>query len=83
MTEDEQVAQYVIREAIESADFDTAMIRLTACLPFSLDTVTQAFKQWVNTTTLPWQVAVDYCMDRVVRGKSLPFQIGNNKEQRQ
>lgn len=66
MTEDEQVAQYVIREAIRSADFDTAMIRLTACLPFDPDTVTQAFKQWVNTTTLPWQVAVDYCMDRAV-----------------
>lgn len=60
---------------ITSADFDTTMIQLAACLPFSLNAVTQAFKQWVNTTALPWQVAVDYCIDRAIKGKSLPFTV--------
>jgi hypothetical protein len=57
------------------SEFERGMNSLTAVIGGQPDCVTEAFKQWVRTTPFPWQVGVDYCIERAKRGLSLPFTV--------
>lgn len=61
--------------ALENEEFERGMISLAACTVPDVAAVTEAFKRWVASTPFPWRVALDYCLERAKRGKSLPFKV--------
>lgn len=56
-------------------DFERGINNLTAVIGGQPDNVMKAFRQWVRITPFPWQVGLDYCIERAIYGKSLPFVI--------
>lgn len=59
----------------DNLEFERAMLNLAAMTPHNLQDITIAFKKWCMTTPFPWQVALDYCIDRARKGKSLPWEV--------
>jgi hypothetical protein len=69
------LAQKYAAIAAENQEFERGVIKLTATVGGRFEDVAAAFSQWVRTTPLPWPVALDYCLERSIKGKSLPFTI--------
>lgn len=74
------VVSLLLQRAIDdNLYFEQGMIRLANCLPHALPDIEKAFKRWIVTVPYPWQWGLDYCIDRAIRGKSLPFIIEDTK----
>lgn len=59
-----------------NVEFERKVLQLAALTGAGdIHALVEAFNRWCVSTVFPWQVALDYCIDRAREGKSLPWEV--------